>query len=147
MRFLLPSLFVTGLACLFAQNGTHPNFSGKWHFDATKSELHTKLDISDRAIKQDDETIAIDEEVKGQTVSMKCGTEGTSCKAKLDGENGEVMFYYNGDMLVETDFLGHDKDRVVKKRLKLASDGKTMEIEVLHVNPVGPAEKWVFEKQ
>lgn len=147
MRLLLPSLLATGLLGLYAQSAEHPNFTGSWHFNAAKSEVHTKLDIADRAIRQDDASIAIDEQVKGQTVSTKCGTEGTSCKAKLDGENGEVMFYYNGAMLVETDFLGHDKDRVIKKRLKLASDGKTMEIEVLHVNPVAPPEKWVFEKQ
>jgi hypothetical protein len=70
-----------------------------------------------------------------------------NCKGKPDGESGEVMFYYNGALLVETDFLGHEKDRVVKKRLKLGEDGKTMEIEVLHIAPQGPTEKWVFAKQ
>ena len=37
---------------------------------------------------------------------MKCGTNGKNCKGKPDGEPGEVTFYYNGAMLVETDFLG-----------------------------------------
>ena len=147
MRLFLPSLFLTGLVGLLAQTASHPNFTGNWHFDAAKSEVHSRIEVTDRAIKQDDDFIAIDEEIKGRTVSMKCGTDGKSCKAKPDGGNGEVMFYYNGEMLVETELLGRDKNHVVKKRLKLANDGKTMEIEVLHVNPVAPAEKWVFEKQ
>jgi hypothetical protein len=147
MRLLLPFLVATGVVGLFAQSGSHPNFTGNWHFDAAKSEVRVKYEVTDRAIQQDGDSIVINEQVKGQTVSMKCGTEGNSCKAKLDGENGEVMFYFNGEMLVETDFLGRDKGRVVKKRIKLAGDGKTMEIEVLHVNPVAPPEKWVFEKQ
>jgi hypothetical protein len=135
---------LTGL-CVFGQE--HPNFTGNWHFDAGKSEVHAKSEVTDEAIRQDDDSIAIDEQVKGQTLSLKCGTDGKSCKAKPDGQNGEVMFYYNGDMLVETDIHGRDKSHVVKKRLKLASDGKTLEIEVLHVSPVEPPEKWVFEKQ
>jgi len=147
MRLLITSVLVSLFAGLCAAGDAHPNFSGNWHFDAAKSEVRAKLEVADWSIKQDDDSIAIDEQVKGHAVSVKCGTDGKSCKAKPDGETGEVMFYYNGEILVETDFLGHDKGHVVKKRLKLVSDGKTMEIEVLHVNPVAPPEKWVFEKQ
>ena len=147
MKLLLPCLLVCSAFGLLAQDAAHPNFTGTWHLDAAKSELHTKLEATAWAIHQDDSSIAIDEQVQGKTASVKCGTDGTNCKAKPEGEPGEVMFYYNGAMLVETDFLGHSKDHVVKKRMKLAEDGKTMEIEVQHVSPVGPTEKWVFAKQ
>jgi hypothetical protein len=133
--------------CLFAQDTAHPNFTGTWYLDTAKSEIRSKLQATAWAIRQNDDSIAIDQQIKGKTESLKCGTNGLNCKGKPDGESGEVTFYYNGAMLVETDFLGHDKDRVVKKRLKLAEDGKTMEIEVMHVNPQGPTEKWVFQKQ
>jgi len=146
MRNLLPCLLLA-VSTLLADGSSHPNFTGTWHLDTAKSEIHSRVELTSWAIQQDDNSIAIDEQIKGRTVSMKCGTDGKNCKAKPEGESGEVMFYYNGEMLVETDFLGHDKDRVVKKRLKMGGDGKTMEIEVLHVNPAGPTEKWVFAKQ
>jgi hypothetical protein len=141
------SLFLLGGAwCLLAQDASKPNFSGTWQLDTAKSEIHTKVESTAWAIHQDDNSIAIDEQIKGHPLTLKCGTNGANCKGKPDGETGEVMFYYNGAMLVETDFLGHDKDRVVKKRLKMGADGKTMEIEVLHVSPQGPTERWVFDK-
>jgi hypothetical protein len=139
------------LLCLalgsFAFAQEHPNFSGTWQLAVEKSELHSKPKLVSMAIRQDESSITIDEQVNNKTVSMTCGTDGKNCKAKPEGESGEVMFYYNGALLVETDFFGHDKDRVVKKRLKMGGDGKTMEIEVLHMNPAAPAEKWVFAKQ
>lgn len=149
MKLYIPVAVVAGGLSLFAQTGDHPNFTGKWQLDTAKSEVHSKtpaLVSTTWAIQQSDDSIAINQQLNGKTEVVKCGTNGSNCKAKPDGENGEVMFYYNGAMLVETDFLGHDKDRVVKKRLKLAEDGKTMEIEVQHVSPQGPTEKWVFQK-
>jgi hypothetical protein len=140
MTFLLPCLL------LFAQDVAHPNFTGTWHLDTAKSQILTKLDATDWAIRQDDTSIAIDNQAQGHTASLKCGTDGSNCKAKPEGEAGEVTFYYNGAMLVETEFIGRSKDRVVKKRMKLGDDGKTMEIEVLHISPQGPTEKWVFAK-
>jgi len=129
----------------FAQE--HPNFSGTWQFAADKSEVHSKVKLGSLAIHQDGRSISIDEQVNDKIFSMTCGTDAKNCKAKPEGESAEVMFYYNGAMLVETDFLGHDKSHVIKKRLKMGEDGKTMEIEVLHMNPTAPPEKWVFSKQ
>jgi len=138
---------LTASCGLFAQDADHPNFTGTWLLDTSKSQIQTKVAVTAWAIHQDDASIAIDEQMQGKTASLKCGTDGSNCKAKPEGESGEVTFYYNGALLVETDILGHNKDHVVKKRMKLVEDGKTMEIEVLHVSPQGPSEKWVFEKQ
>ena len=146
MKTIVFLFLVSGACSLFAQDNAKPNFSGTWQLDAAKSEIHTKVEATAWAIHQDADSIAIDQQIKGHQLTLKCGTNGANCKGKPDGENGEVTFYYNGALLVETDFLGHDKDRVVKKRLKMGADGKTMEIEVLHVSPQAPPEKWVFEK-
>jgi len=140
------TLLLLGAVCLLGQPADHPNFTGSWQLDTAKSEIHTKVQATAWAIQQSGDSIAINQQLGAKTEVVKCGTNGSNCKAKPDGQAGEVMFYYNGAMLVETDFFGHDKDRVVKKRLKLAADGKTMEIEVQHVSPLGPTEKWVFEK-
>jgi hypothetical protein len=146
MKLLLPCFLLGACCCLPAQDAAHPNFTGTWHLDPAKSQIHTKVDVTEWAIRQDDNSIAIDEQMPGHTESLKCGTDGSNCKAKPEGEAGEVMFYYNGGMLVETDLLGHSKDHVVKKRMKMGDGGKTMEIEILHVSPAGPTEKWVFAK-
>jgi hypothetical protein len=146
MKPSLTLLLLAGSVCLLAQTPDHPNFTGSWQLDTAKSEIHTKVQATAWAIQQSDDSIAIKQQLGAKTEVVKCGTHGSNCKARPDGESGEVMFYYNGALLVETDFLGHDKDRVVKKRLKLAPDGKTMEIEVQHVSPKGPTEKWVFDK-
>jgi len=136
-----------GLVCsvtLLADD--RPNFTGKWQLDAAKSEIHTKA-ASAWSIEQTGDSISINQEEAGRTESLKCGTDGKTCKAKEDGQTAEIMFYYNGPLLVETDMFGHDNGRVVKKRLKMAPDGKTMEVEVMHITPAAPAEKWVFAKQ
>jgi hypothetical protein len=145
MKLIVPLLLLSGASSLLAQDSARPNFTGTWRLDQTKSEIRSKVEAPAWAIHQDGNSIEIDQEIKGHVQQLKCGTTGANCKGKPDGESGEVMFYYNGAMLVETDFLSHD--RVVKKRLRMGPDGKTMEIEVLHVNPQGPVEKWVFEKQ
>ena len=146
MKPSLTFFLLGGALLLFGQTADRPNFTGSWQLDTARSEIHSKVQATAWAVEQSNDSIAISQRLGAKTEVVKCGTNGSNCKAKPDGESGEVMFYYNGAMLVETDFLGRDKDRVVKKRLKLAADGKTMEIEVQHVNPVGPTEKWVFEK-
>jgi hypothetical protein len=147
MRQVLLGVLICGCASLLADDSAHPNFTGNWLLDAAKSEVHTKAPASAWDIRQTDDTISISEQLQGKTESMTCEISTKACKTKVEGEAAEVTFYFNGNMLVETDLLGHGKDRVVKKRLKLAADGKTLEIEVMHITPVAPAEKWVFEKR
>ena len=53
--------------------------------------------------------------------------------------------YYNGALLVELD-MEHNGDHVVKKRLHMADGGKTLEMELVPVNPPGPTEKLIFVK-
>jgi hypothetical protein len=131
MRQVLLGVLICGCASLLADDSAHPNFTGNWLLDAAKSEVHTKAPASAWDIRQTDDTISISEQLQGKTESMTCEISTKACKTKV----------------VETDLLGHGKDRVVKKRLKLAADGKTLEIEVMHITPVAPAEKWVFEKR
>lgn len=134
-------------ACASLPADDHPNFTGNWQFDNTKSEVHTKNPATAWDIKQTEDSISINEDLSGKTESMTCEISMKTCKTKVDGETADVTFYFNGNMLVETDLLGRGKDRIVKKRLKLAADGKTLEVEVMHITPVAPAEKWVFEKR
>jgi hypothetical protein len=146
MKTILLCALTCGCASLLADDSARPNFTGSWQFDTTKSEVHSKTPANAWDIRQTDDSISIDEQVQGKTESMTCEISTKACKTRVEGQSAEVTFYFNGNMLVETDLLGRGKDRVVKKRLKLTPDGKTMEVEVMYITPVAPAEKWVFEK-
>jgi len=134
--------------CLFLLSGAlalaqdHPNFSGNWKLDTAKSQ-GSEAKAIDMTIQQDGDTISVTSQEDGKSLEFKCATNGQNCKLK--GESGEVSLYYNGPVLVELDMEGHG-DRVIKKRLRLADDGKSMEMEVMRVNPPGPTEKLVFAK-
>jgi hypothetical protein len=134
-------LFLLSGGVLLAQD--HPNFSGDWKLDTAKSQS-SGAKATELAIKQDGDTISVTTEEDGKPFEFKCATNGQNCKRK--GEPGEVSMYYNGPVLVELDMEGHNNDRVVKKRLRLGADGKSMEMELIPVNPPGPSEKLVFAK-
>lgn len=147
-RFLLVFL-IAGAAVLeqavfepaaFAQD--HPNFSGNWQLEADKSENAHAKNIS-LAIQQNDDNIAMTADDEGKAMVFKCSTDGKNCKAK--GEPAEISIYYNGPMLVELDT--EHGDHVIKKRLHMGADGKTLEMELMRVNPPGPTEKLVFVKK
>jgi hypothetical protein len=136
------------ILCLFLVSGAlslaqdHPNFSGDWKLDTAKSQ-GSEAKAKELAIKQDGDTISVTTEEDGRALEFKCATNGQNCKRK--GEPGEVSVYYNGPVLVELD-MDHNGDHVIKKRLRLANDGKSMEMELMRVSPPGPSEKLVFAK-
>lgn len=122
-----------GLAALaalaYAQD--RPNFSGNWQFDASKSELHN-LRLSDAtwAIQESDNSIHLTLNEGGKAVDLKCTTDGKDCNAS--GEKAKASFWYNGPMLVEMETKG---DHVVRYRLKLSDDGKTLRVETNSIVP------------
>lgn len=135
--------------CLFLFSGMivlaqdHPNFSGNWQLDANKSENPHAKDIA-LAIQQDDDSITVTSQEEGKSLEFKCATNGQNCKMK--GEPADVSVYYNGALLVELD-MEHNGDHVIKKRIHMGNDGKTLEVELMRVNPPGPTEKLVFTKK
>jgi hypothetical protein len=144
-------LIFSTLACFClsfqaAGDSDHPNLTGKWRLDTTKSEIHSVKDIQEWDIQQSDDVIEIASQAQGRTESIKCATTGKDCNSKEAGESAQISFYYNGPMLIEMDLLGHNKEHVVKKRMKLGADGKTLEVEVMHITPQAPTDKLVFEK-
>jgi hypothetical protein len=141
MKNLLWMLVICGLALAAAD--TQPNFSGKWQLDASKTE-GSRLKGDTMLIQQDDTSIAVTNEDGGKTIAeFKCETNGRNCKAR--GDIQQVSVYYNGPTLVELDTTGHD--RVIKKRIHMTPDGRSLQIDVMHVNPPGPPEKLIFTKQ
>ncbi|MBZ5608756.1 MAG: hypothetical protein LAP38_10885 [Acidobacteriia bacterium] len=122
-----------------------PNFSGNWQFDASKSELHNlKLANATWTIKQDDSSIDIAENEggSGRAIELKCTTDGKDCK--VSGEKAKASMWYNGPMLVEMETRG---DHVVRYRLTMSQDGKTMKVETTQIVPqTDGIDVLVFEK-
>jgi hypothetical protein len=140
---------MTKILCLFLVSGAlslaqdHPNFTGDWKLDAAKSQA-SETKAMGLSIRQTGDDISVTAHEDGRSVEFKCATNGQNCKRK--GEPGEVSMYYNGPMLVELDMDGHNSDHVIKKRLQLANDGKSLEMELMRISPPGPSEKLVFSK-
>lgn len=123
-----------------------PNLSGTWQFDGAKSELHTvKVAGVTWVINEDDSTIQIVESEEGASkkVELKCTTDGKECK--VAGEKGTTSFWYNGPMLVEMETRG---DHVVRYRMKLSDDGKTLTVDTTSIVPQSTQDDvLVFHKQ
>ncbi len=123
-----------------------PNLSGTWQFDSSKSELHTvKVGGATWVINEDDSSIQISESEDGaaKKTELKCTTDGKQCK--VSGDKATASFWYNGPMLVEMESKG---DRVMRYRMKLSDDGKTLTVDTTSIVPqVTQDDVLVFHKQ
>ncbi len=148
MRMMTAMMAALGTALLaataFAQD--RPNFSGNWRFDASKSELHNlKVSNATWTIKQDDTSIDITQSEGGaaKPVELKCTTDGKDCV--VSGEKAKASMWYNGPILVEMETRG---DHVVRYRLTMSQDGKTLKVETTQIVPQDNGiDVLVFEKQ
>lgn len=122
-----------------------PNFSGTWQFDASKSELHNlKIANATWLIEEGDNSIHISESEGGKSkkLELKCTTDGKECEAS---DKAKASFWYNGPMLVEMETRG---DHVIRYRIKISEDGKSMSVEMTHIVPqLDGIDVLVFAKQ
>lgn len=110
-----------------------PDLSGTWQFDSSKSEMHSiRIAGATWVIHEDDSSIQITESEDGASkkIELKCTTDGKQCK--IGGEKATASFWYNGPMLVEMESKG---DRVVRYRMKLSDDGKTLTVATTSIVP------------
>jgi hypothetical protein len=125
-----------------------PNLSGTWQFDSSKSELHTvRATGGTWVIHEDADTgsIQITESADeaGKKVELKCTTDGKECK--VSGDKATASFWYNGPLLVEMETKG---DHVVRYRMKLSDDGKTLTVSSTTIVPQSAQDDvLVFQKQ
>jgi len=125
-----------------------PNLSGTWQFDSSKSEMHSaKAAGATWVINEaaDTNAIQITENLDdaGKKVDMKCTTDGKECK--VSGDKATASFWYNGPLLVEMETKG---DHVVRYRMKLSDDGKTLTVNSTTIVPQSPQDDvLVFHKQ
>ena len=137
------------LALVFVLPGAaqdRPNLTGTWKLDASKSQFHTEKVAGETwTINEGDNTIKIaeSEDGSGKKIELQCTTDGKECK--VTGDKASASFWFNGPLLVEMETKG---DHVVRYRMKLSSDGKTLTVDTTHIVPQSsPDDTLVFEKQ
>ena len=127
------------------QDQERPIFSGTWQFDASKSDVHmSKIASASWVIEEADNSIHITqtENGKGKKTELQCTTDGKECKFPGDRRDS---FWYTDGMLVD---METKSDRVIRYRMKISGDGKTLTIEVTHVVPqTDKMDTMVFQKQ
>ncbi|HKE21993.1 MAG TPA: hypothetical protein VKB88_06345 [Bryobacteraceae bacterium] len=126
----------------------HPNLSGTWSLDATHSKIHdSKVKTETLQIQQEEDAVQIADQSnvggKDRKAEYQCLADGSTCKAK----DLSVMVYYNGPVLVLME-MRKNNEIVVKKRLTASGDGKTLNMDIIHVAPAGlKDETLTFVKQ
>jgi hypothetical protein len=125
-----------------------PNLSGTWLLDAAHSQIRdSKLKTETLEIQQKDDAVEIADDAnaggKDRKSDYRCPTDGSMCRAK----DLSVMLYYDGPALIVME-MRHNNEIVIKKRLTLSADGKTLSMNVSHVAPAGlKDESLTFVKQ
>ena len=145
--FVMGAAFL-GLA-LFALPGTaqdHPNLSGTWQFDSSKSDQHSaRVSNATWVIDESDNSIHITESESGKKIELKCSTDGKDCQ--IAGEKAKASFWYNGPMLVSME-TQHNGGSVIRQRLKLSKDSKELTVEISSLVPQSDkSDRLVLAKQ
>jgi hypothetical protein len=126
------------------------DLSGTWTLDLSHSPA-AKVKSESLEIQQTETTIEITDAVadtngKEWKSVFHCNIDGNQCKVKDQGQNAVVTFWLNGLALVMME-TKKDGAWVIKKRLTLSEDAKTMSVELERLNPTGPKELYVYSKQ
>ncbi len=132
-----PLFFVTVFTAALVFAADRPQLTGTWQLSSGKLKFDTLL------IQQSPDAIKITESgAKEKPLDVSCGVEAQECKLK----EGQISIWYNGPALVMME-MHHKKDLVTKTRLVPDADGKTLSLEVTHVQPAGSTATYTFKKQ
>jgi len=138
-RLCLCALSIAAAAAV-AMAVDHPDLTGTWQ---SKSEAPN---FQQMEIQQKDGSIQItdatDPSGKEKKFDIRCNTVGKECKLKDE----QVSMWFNGPMLVLME-TRRGNEVVIKKRLSLSEDGKTLTMEVQHIAPPGDKESFTFTRQ
>ena len=135
-----PLLFLIAFAAAAAFAADRPELNGTWQLS---SHHEGKLKFETLLIQQTPDGVKISESgAKERTVDVACAVDGHGCKLK----EGEISFWYDGPALVMME-IHHNRDVVTETRLVLSDDGKTLNLEMIHVSPSGSSSTYTFRKQ
>jgi polyribonucleotide nucleotidyltransferase len=105
---------------------------GKWH-QGTSGKDEGEV----WSLETDGDSLRVSRSLKQKTEEFECNIMGRDCDVKLSGRRAKVSLWFNGGALVELETRGAD---TVKRRFRTVSDGDTLEVEVIPINPAGKTE-------
>jgi hypothetical protein len=147
------TLLLISVSAVVAVAGDKPNLSGAWQWNPSKSDFHSaRLTGLTWVIDQKESTFHLSEterhpDGKEIKTDFDCTTDGKECSINAKGEPASVSLWFNGPALVEMLSKGHNRETVVKKRMRLSEDGKFMNVELIPMVGSEQPGKLVFEKQ
>ncbi len=140
---------VSAVALGMAAAADRPDLTGKWLLDTAHSQPGQEPPKAETlSIVQKEDSIQISDDLteadgKEKKLDIACNTVGKECKTKEE----QVSFYFNGPRLIMIE-MRHGNDVVIKKRLQSSGDGKTLNVEVVHIAPPGGKnETYTFTRQ
>jgi hypothetical protein len=134
MKTLFICMTVAGIAA--AQTAPAPSLSGTWVLSKDPS---VKL-----VVEQTPEKVHV-KELKADEVRTEytCNLDGKDCSIKEEGHSAKVALWFNGPKLVELRTRGSE---VTRRRFTLASDGKSLEVELSPMSSPGKTEILAYSR-
>lgn len=131
--------------------GASPNFSGTWELDPAKSERTEgqtmTVTIQNASGKISFERVVKDKDGKELKSQFSCEIGGNQCDFDENGHKAKVSLWFNGPALQMLKTDGPKEDAVVQWSLQLSPDGKTLNVELDHIDPVDKKQTLVFAKK
>lgn len=134
MKTLFICMTMAGFAV--AQTASAPSLSGTW---VLAKDTSVKL-----VVEQTPEKVHV-KELRGDEVRTEytCNLDGKDCSIKEEGHSAKVALWFNGPKLVELRTRGSE---VTRRRFTLASDGKSLEVELSPMSSPGKTEILAYSR-
>jgi len=155
MRGFIPALAVLAAPLLVSvavcADSAPPNYSGTWQLDTAQSHLPGEeaitYTIQDASGQINFTRIVREKDGKEITSQFSCKTGGSQCEFDEGGHKAKVSLWYDGPALVILKTDGPKEDSVTQWRLMINSGGKTLNVDLEHIDPSDKPEKLVFDKK
>ena len=135
---------------LLAADTAPPNYSGVWQLEPEHSQVPAgetiTYNIQDSSGQVVFSRIIHERDGRQLTSHFSCKTGGGQCQFDEGGRKAQVSLWYDGPALVVLETNTGDTS-VTQWRLTMGPDGKTLNVEVEHLEPSDRTEKLVFAKK
>lgn len=135
----------------FGSDSAPPNYSGVWQLDSANSQStageSVTYNIQDSSGQITFTRIIHERDGKEFTSHFSCKTGGGQCDFDEAGRKAKVSLWYDGASLMVLKTDGPKEDSVTQWKLTLGAEGKTLNVNLEHLEPVDKSEKLVFDKK
>jgi len=147
---LLAITLITAFASV-ASAQTRPDLSGTWKMNSAKSHFGNNgpTSITIKFVQKDSslvETLTLGEDQGEHSLELKYTTDGKQGVNQIGDENAKTTAGWEGQALV---IEWNGSGRILRRKITLSSDGKTMTMAVHHADPGGQSadDTVVLDKQ